>query len=101
MINFKDIYESWQRAGNPTDIEKQHAFDRLLICNGAGSIPKCEYYTEIVKNKKWSSLCGGCGCPISKKIFTNATPSCPKNKWDTIDVNYNTNIVVKNIKTIL
>lgn len=100
MIDFKDIYESWKRAGNPNDIEKQQASERLLICKGSNTIPKCEYYMEIIKNKKWSSLCGGCGCPISKKIFTNTTPSCPKNKWDVVDVNYNTNIMIKKIKTI-
>jgi|694.fasta_scaffold127156_3 hypothetical protein len=101
MIDFKDIYESWKKSGNPTDIEKQHAFERLSICKGTTTAPKCEYYVEIVKNKKWSSLCVSCGCPIPKKIFTNKTPSCPKNKWDIIDLNYNTNIVIKNKKTIL
>ena len=35
-----------------------------------------------------ATVCGECGCPIAKKIFTNDYNPCPLKKWEEVDAEY-------------
>lgn len=95
MLDFKDILNSWIVSFNPSTEAQNRANDRLLVCRG------CDNYKEILKNKKWSAICEGCGCPIDKKVFSNKINACPLNKWAEVDKKHNTYIKVKDKKTLL
>jgi len=56
-----EILKAWVTAENPNKMQKELAELRLNICMG------CDMRKEIIHNKKWSALCGKCGCPLSKK----------------------------------
>ena len=90
MNKFLEIAKSWIIGFNPTEEQQKKADQRIAICN------ECPFMKHNDVGNFY--YCGSCGCPIAKKIFTNATPSCPKNKWDTIDIKYDTNIATKNTK---
>lgn len=81
-MNISEIIEAWIISGKPTKIQKQLAYDRANICES------CEFKKELVKGLKISTICSECGCPISKKIFTNNFDPCPKHKWSEIDEPY-------------
>jgi hypothetical protein len=83
-MNFNplEIINAWITAANPNETQTQLAKERLDVCMG------CEFRKEVIHNKEWSALCGACGCPIQKKIFTDQYGSCPKNKWDELENNY-------------
>lgn len=82
MINYKEIFNAWKTSFNPTPLQRELAEKRLNVCIG------CEFKKDVIKNKEWSSICGSCGCPLSKKIFTSQTKSCPLSKWDIVDMEY-------------
>lgn len=69
-MDIVDIAKSWIKAANPNEEEKNLADTRMAICN------ECP-------NKVTSALfelkCGMCGCPLSKKIYSEF--GCPLNKW--------------------
>lgn len=77
-----EIIDAWFRSLNPNEKESNLARERLDICMG------CDFRKEVIRKKKWSALCGKCGCPIQKKIFTDQYGSCPLNKWDGIEKKY-------------
>lgn len=81
-MNIPEIIEAWIIAGNPTKVQKELSEKRLEVCNG------CEIRKEIIKNVKISQICGKCGCPIQKKVFTNGFDPCPLHKWGDIDEPY-------------
>jgi hypothetical protein len=81
-MNFLEIIEAWMIAGNPTKIQKELAYNRAEICES------CEFKKEILKGVKMTTICNECGCPISKKIFTNNYDPCPKHKWAELDEQY-------------
>jgi hypothetical protein len=94
MVDFKEIINAWIVSFNPTEDQKLQADERLSICLG------CEKYSEIIEKKKWSAVCGECGCPIEKKIYSDRFDPCPLDKWNDVDTKYN--IPTKKIeKTIL
>jgi hypothetical protein len=101
VIDFKEIFNAWIIASNPTKEQLQQADDRLGICKGDDTNPKCENYSELFEKKKWSAYCKGCGCPLDKKIFSEKINPCPLDKWDEIDRIYNTYIGMKHKKTLL
>jgi hypothetical protein len=101
MIDFKEIFNAWVIASHPTKEQLQQADDRLKICTGDDTNPKCENYSELFEKKKWSAYCNGCGCPLDKKIFSEKINPCPLDKWDEIDKIYNTYIGIKHKKTLL
>ena len=88
-INPIEIINAWIRAANPTETEKELAKARMDICL------KCDFRKEIIHNKEWSAICGGCGCPLRAKIFTNQYGSCPQNKWEIIEKKYIKTLMVK------
>jgi hypothetical protein len=94
MVDFKEIINAWIISFNPTESQKAQADSRLSVCL------QCEKYSEILKKKKWSAVCGECGCPIEKKIYSNAFDPCPLDKWNVVDVKYNS-LNKKIEKTIL
>jgi ribosomal protein L37E len=76
MIDLKEIAIAWHRAANPTPEQKELADHRLNICDG------CEHkqFKALIR----TYVCGACGCPLSKKIYSPnpGNIACPKEKWD-------------------
>jgi len=52
MVDFKEIINAWIISFNPTESQKAQADARLSVCL------QCENYSEIIKKKKWSAICG-------------------------------------------
>lgn len=75
--NITEIVVAWHRAANPTPEQKEIAEYRASVCDG------CEF--KEFKTLVRSHVCGACGCPISKKVYSpEPGPSaCPKGKWTT------------------
>jgi hypothetical protein len=48
----------------------------------------CEHKREVLKGVKWSAYCDGCGCPISKKVFSKLFNPCPEKKWENVDIKH-------------
>ena len=82
MINYKEIFEAWKIAKNPTPIQEKLANERLNVCK------TCEFRKEVLKGVKWSAYCGDCGCPLSKKIFSQMFNPCTQQKWNEVDMKY-------------
>jgi hypothetical protein len=81
-MNFKEIVTAWITSLNPNDAEKTRSIERASICI------KCEYKKEIFDNKEWSTICGKCGCPLSKKVFSQEYNPCPIKRWEEVDIKY-------------
>lgn len=80
-FNIKTITQSWFDSYFGTDEQKKLAAERLEICN------QCPSKKEIIKSQNWSIVCGECGCPINKKIFSKKIKECPLDKWKEVDAN--------------
>jgi hypothetical protein len=93
MFNVKEIIEAWIISHNPTKSQLERANDRGVICD------ECPSKKTTFKDKKWSAFCSECGCPISKKIFTNSYNPCPLKKWELSDKKYEDSL--KKDKTII
>ena len=76
MNKLHEIAVSWWRAENPTKEQSDLAQKRLDICVGCNSRKE-----SIV----FGFVCGECGCPIGKKIFTPKLGTCDLNKWDKVE----------------
>ena len=74
-MKIKEIIEAWTIANNPTTNQKRLAEARGEICDVCPS----------KKIKLKIPICKECGCPISKKIFTNTYNPCPLEKWGDVD----------------
>lgn len=83
-MNLNEIVNAWITSINPSEDEKKRSIERLEICEG------CTFKKEILKNKKWSTICSSCGCVISKKIFSQEFNPCPLKKWEEVDKKYTT-----------
>ena len=74
--NISEIVVAWHRAANPTPKQKETAEYRASVCDG------CEHriFKELIKNY----ICGACGCPLSKKVYSPkpGPEACPKGKWE-------------------
>lgn len=72
-----EIAVAWKRAANPTEEQQQVAEERLNICND------CEF--KEFKRMIRSFVCGACGCPLNKKVYSPkpGNIACPKQKWPT------------------
>jgi hypothetical protein len=95
MIDYKEIIDAWKTSFNPTELETELAEKRLNICLG------CDYRKEILKGIKWSAICGDCGCPINKKIFSKNFNPCTQKKWKEVDSKYIKPIPNKNKNTVI
>ena len=72
MNKIKEIAISWWRAENPTKEQSVLAQNRLSVCMG------CNSRKESVV---FGFICGECGCPLGKKIFSSDPKPCPDNRW--------------------
>jgi len=80
-FDLKTISQAWFDSYFGTDSQKELAKERLNICES------CPSKKELFKNQAWSVVCGECGCPINKKIFSKKIKECPLNKWKEVDSN--------------
>jgi hypothetical protein len=94
-INYKEIFDAWKIAFNPTLLQEELAKLRLNVCLG------CSSRKEVVKGLKWSALCAECGCPLNKKVFSTNYNACPLKKWSNTDSNYLEPMDDKNKNTII
>ena len=76
MLKLVEIAKAWIAAANPTPEQQAIADYRVSVCD---SCPHMQYYKEIDVH-----VCGKCGCPISKKIFSPlpGEQACPDNRWE-------------------
>jgi hypothetical protein len=78
-MNFKEIIKAWIIAGNPTPAQQTLAEARGKICD------ECPSKKVITDKLKIGIVCGECGCPIAKKIFTDEFNPCDLKKWAEVD----------------
>ena len=77
MNKISEIFKSWIAAANPTPEEQILAEYRASVCDS------CEKktYVGIPLN---TFICGECGCPLNKKVFSPkpGSEACPLAKWE-------------------
>lgn len=78
-FDIKTITQSWFDSYFGTEEQRILAKERLKICEA------CPSKNEIIANQSWSMVCGECGCPIKKKIFSKKIKECPLDKWKEVD----------------
>jgi hypothetical protein len=91
-MDFLEIINAWKIANNPTPQQLKLAKLRGEVCNS------CPSKQVITKNLEIGTICGECGCPLSKKIFSPKYNPCPLKKWEEIDKVHN---VQKNSTSII
>ena len=76
MNKISEIFQAWVSAANPTPEQKQIAEYRASVCDS------CEHKTHVAAIA--SFICGKCGCPLSKKVFSPkpGPQACPLAKWE-------------------
>jgi lipoate synthase len=77
-----EIINAWKIANNPTPKQEELAKLRASMCE------VCPSKKVITKKIGLATICGECGCPISKKIFSPKFNPCPLKKWGEIDTQY-------------
>lgn len=95
MINYKEIIKAWIISFNPSPKQEELAKKRLEICLG------CTYRKEILNGFEWTAICGDCGCPLNKKIFSQNFSPCTKGKWQEVDSDYLPILETKNKNTLI
>lgn len=65
-----EIFNAWKASVNPTESQQEIAEHRMEVCM------QCEF-----KKEEPFLLCGACGCPLKKKVYSQIQRSCPKGKW--------------------
>ncbi len=75
MLKIVEIAKAWIAAANPTPEQQQIAEHRISICE---QCPHREYHKYVDIH-----VCGLCGCPLNKKIFTpvKGPDACPDKRW--------------------
>lgn len=80
-IDIKEITSAWWDSYFAEDNQKNLAKKRLSICEKCPSLEQ-----KFKKIRKITiTTCGECGCPISKKVFSNKFNACPLGKWKDVD----------------
>ena len=76
MNKISEIFQAWVSAAKPSPEQKQIAEYRASVCDS------CEHKTHVVAIN--SFVCGKCGCPLSKKVFSPkpGPQACPLAKWE-------------------
>lgn len=92
MVNIKEIIDAWVVSYNPNENQLNKSIERGVVCD------ICPSKKVIVKSIKLATICGECGCPIGKKIFSLEYNPCPLKKWEEVDKKYV--IEEKKIKTL-
>ena len=83
-LNFKKIYKAWVTSYFPNEKQKLLAEKRNEICE------TCPSRKVLTDKLKLGVICGECGCPLTKKIFSNDFNDCPLKKWEEVDTMYRT-----------
>ena len=86
-MNFAEIITALIISINPNEEQKTLALNRANICD------TCEYKKYVIKKP----ICSACGCPITKKVFSEKQNACPKGKWADVDSKYFSENKLKNI----
>jgi hypothetical protein len=81
-LNFKKIYKAWITSYFPNETQKLLAEKRNEICEA------CPSRKVLIDKLKLGVVCGECGCPLTKKIFSNDFNDCPLKKWKEVDTIY-------------
>lgn len=80
-IDLKEISAAWWDSYFGTEQQKIHAKERLEICQQCPSLT-----IKFKKLKRMNvTVCGECGCPIDKKVFSSKFNACPLGKWQDVD----------------
>jgi hypothetical protein len=76
MLKIVEIAKAWIAAANPTPEQQAIAEYRISVCN------ECPHKEHIKATDTY--ICGLCGCPLSKKIFSpvEGKISCPDKRWE-------------------
>ncbi len=83
-INIREITSAWWDSYFGTDNQKSLAKKRLEVCENCPSLEQ-----KFKKLRKITvTVCGECGCPIAKKIFSPKFNACPLGKWKNVDELY-------------
>ena len=72
-MNLIEIAKAWIAAAHPTPEQQKTADTRIATCN---ECPSATFTSHLNIH-----VCGECGCPLSKKIFTTNKEGCPLKKW--------------------
>jgi hypothetical protein len=75
MLKIVEIAKAWIIAANPSPEQKEIAEYRAEICD------ECPHKKHIQAANMY--ICGLCGCPLNKKIFSPSPgqESCPDKRW--------------------
>ena len=76
MLKIVEIAKAWIAAANPTPEQQAIAEYRISVCE------QCPHKTYVVALNTF--VCGKCGCPLSKKIFSPlpGPQACPDKRWE-------------------
>ena len=76
MLKLVEIAKAWIAAANPTSEQQQIADYRISVCD------VCPHKGYIKAAD--THICGKCGCPLSKKIFSPlpGEQACPDQRWE-------------------
>lgn len=79
MNKVTEIVTAWAVSFNPNEEQQKLAKSRYEVCLS------CEQKTKTFGIE----ICGKCGCPLSKKIFTQKrNDTCPLNKWKDVEEDF-------------
>lgn len=75
-INLLEVASAYFRSISPTSEQMRIAQVRKQVCES------CDFL--VYRKFRKMHVCGACGCPISKKIFSPlpGIVACPKKFWD-------------------
>jgi hypothetical protein len=93
-LDFKKISKAWFDSYFGTKDQKELAQQRSSICE------VCPSRKVITEKLSLATICGECGCPIKKKVFSTTYNDCPLKKWKEIDDNSKL-YIPKNKKNLL
>ena len=81
-FDFKKITKAWFDSYFGSDKQKELAIKRISVCEVCPSRKVTTTGIDLL------TLCGECGCPIKKKIFSAEFNDCPLGKWQDVDSQY-------------
>jgi hypothetical protein len=78
-LDFKKISKAWFDSYFGTIEQKELATQRASICE------ECPSRKVITEKIDLFTICGECGCPLNKKVFSSTYNDCPLKKWKDVD----------------
>jgi len=82
-LDIKEITKAWFDSYFAKEEQKALAKKRFEICKNC---PSLKNKFQILWPKMEITVCGECGCPIKKKIFSSNFNACPLKKWKEVDM---------------